>query len=367
MDPDLLQEVCTVTRHFFPPVRRNRIVYLHGRSQQLWPTEGSALPWTTSVNRYEVITPSPHGPVFRINRDVTWSHPASNVWAQNIEYYDGSSDFENNSYNSARQQVKRVVKDNCTGNDVDSCVIMCYSAGCARMMLAFEDLEAEMGNSWTYGNKVAWISSVASAAGGTEVSDAASNWLPQLLAFIFGEDDEPIDRDLKVGNMRYNYAFMQNSAPAPMYHSAGAKNMCYRKWGINWVCGNNQMPGDKGDGAVPAHSACGYSQIATRTGCCQCAAGTGQCFGPTGGMRPKYTNRLFDHCPLLNKDHREMFTQGVIFGSTRIQGGIPSGGSDGTNNQSAPPPPPPPGGGGPGGGGPGGWEDCGPGTGVICP
>src|SRR5262249_17780659 len=162
-------------------------------------------------------------------------------------------------------QVKNTIANSCTTTD---CVIACYSAGCARTLLALKDLEAE-GRLPTH---ILWFEAAASAAGGSELAALTTNGAIRLPAQLFGVDLQPIDDDLPPGNMRGNFGFIQNAAMVPMYHVAGARNICVKikiggiLGGIFFapvggiiggtlfgsakikLCGNSVMPGHYGDG-----------------------------------------------------------------------------------------------------------------------
>jgi hypothetical protein len=245
-----------------PPPTYNKIVYLHGRSMNTWPSYPRVV--------------------------------ASSAWNHVSLYYNGSDRLT--SY-GPRTTVKNAIRDNCTGSN--QCVIVCYSAGCARMLLAFDDLIAE----GTPANRVAWITAAGSAAGGSEVADKATRWWVKLLAKIFG-GSAAIDDDLRVGTMRGTFGFIQNRAPVPMYHLAGSRDMC-RKVAIFFkMCGNSYLPGRLGDGAVPPHSACGY-------------ASSGY-YGNCGVAAAKFTNRQAQQAGLYYSDHVAIVGDALYAATVRL-------------------------------------------------
>jgi hypothetical protein len=246
-------------------VNYNKIVYLHGRSMGGWPSNGLV--------------------------------QASSAWDHVTLSYDGSSRLADST---ARATVKGALATNCRAPN--QCVIVCYSAGCGRMLLALDDLAA----AGTPADHVTWITATASAAGGSEVADGATKWYALIIEKIFG-GHAAIDFDLKVNAMRSTYGYIQNRAPVSMYHLAGSKDMCRKMFfGLVKLCGNKYFPNGVGDGAVPPHSSCGF---ASRGAYANCSATLGT----------KYTNRLSQQDALFaGVDHGGMIAQGVNAASTRI-------------------------------------------------
>jgi hypothetical protein len=249
-----------------PPATYNKIVYLHGRSMNGWPGQGLLQQSGSS-----------------------WNHVTLS--------YNGSARLADAT---VRNTVKNALSTNCRGSN--QCVIVCYSAGCARMLLAFDDLAA----AGTPVTNVAWITATASAAGGSEIADAATKWYAKLLSKIFG-GSAAIDDDLKVGVMRSNFGYIQNRAPVAMYHLAGAgKNLC-RKILFIKICGNSKLPGNVGDGAVPPHSSCGFANRGYYPSC-------------STAYGAKYTNRVSQQDAFYYADHTEMVGKGVAAASYRLAG-----------------------------------------------
>lgn len=240
----------------------NKIVYLHGRSMGGWPSNGLV--------------------------------PASSAWDQVTLSYNGSARL---SDSTVRATVKSALATNCRAPN--QCVVVCYSAGCARMLLAMDELVA----AGTPADHVTWITATASAAGGSEVADAATKWYALIMSKIFG-GSAAIDADLKVNSMRSSYGYIQNRAPVSMFHLAGNHNMC-RKILFVKLCGNKYFPNGVGDGAVPPHSSCGF---ASRGAYANCSATLGA----------KYTNRLAQQDALYGADHTGMIGNGVAAASTRL-------------------------------------------------
>ena len=252
---------------YIPPAATpNKIVYLHGRSMNGWPASGH-------------LAASPE-----------WNHVTLG--------YDGSARM---SDGFVRGVVRDALRNNCTSGSGNQCVIVCYSAGCARMLYAMDELAA----AGTPADRVAWITATASAAGGSEVAEAATKWYAKLYSKLFG-GSAAIDNDLTRGAMRGSYGFIQNRAPVAMYHLAGGyKNICRRIFFFAKVCGNSRFPGHLGDGAVPPHSSCGFASDGYYPDCAD-ARGA------------KYTNRLAHQDALFVADHREMVGLGVVAASGRL-------------------------------------------------
>lgn len=243
----------------------NKIVYLHGRSMGTWPA-AAKLAQSGSL----------------------WNHVVLN--------YNGSARIYDST---VRATVANALLSNCSGTN--QCVVVCYSAGCARMLYALDELAAK----GTPANRIVWITATASAAGGTEVAEAATKWYAKVLAKIFG-GGAAIDDDLKRSVLRGTYGYIQNRAPVSMYHLAGSKNMC-RKILFVKLCGNKYFPGSLGDGAVPPHSSCGFASSGYFPNC-------------SGAYGAKYTNRVSQQDALYPLDHVGMVGAAVIAASTRLAG-----------------------------------------------
>ena len=247
----------------------NYIVYLHGRSMSGWPDAA--------------LLGAPAG------------------WA-NVRFgYNGSASLGDTGIQA---QINDTVAAYCGGGN--QCVVVCYSAGCARMLLAFRQLKDQA----RYPSGILWSEAAASAAGGTEVAVAATKWWVKLLAKIFGtESAAPIDYDIQPNTMRSGaYASIQSQATAPVYHLAGSVNIC-QTISILWLikiklCGNSQFPGGYGDGAVPVHSAAGYADTGAHAN--------------TQDGSAKYVFRAYEQTPLYPVDHRGALGPLVNAGSLRL-------------------------------------------------
>jgi hypothetical protein len=244
------------------------IVYLHGRSMSGWPSNA--------------LLGAPAG----------WSHvPMS---------FNGSASLGDSAI---RSSVSDTIASYCgSGNQ---CIIVCYSAGCARMLDAFQLLK----NQGRYPGGILWSEAAASAAGGSELAAFSTKWWVKLLAAIFNlEGAAAIDNDIQPNVMRNGaYASIQNQATAPVYHLAGSQNICVTKR-ILFIkvklCGNSRLPGDLGDGVVPVHSAGGYADTAAHAS--------------TNDGGPKYVFRAYEQTPLYAADHISILSPLVSAGSLRL-------------------------------------------------
>jgi hypothetical protein len=287
-----------------PAHAANYVVYVHGRSMSTWPSAAY------------------------LGVPATWTHSPMS--------FNGSQRLLDSTI---RALVKAEISTKCRG--ANQCIIVCYSAGCARMLVAFDDLRA-LG---TPADRVLWTEAAASAAGGTELAAISTNAGLSLLRKIFltnpGPDAEAIDKDLKINNMRSTLGYIQNSAPSVIYHLAGSKNICIKTKirGLSallsnvgqWIggsvggpvgsviggvlgslfgsksvklCSNSVFPGGYGDGAVPVHSAAGYADTGSHAN------------HADGG--PKFNLRAYEQVPLFAVDHTGIFEPAVEKASLRL-------------------------------------------------
>ena len=247
----------------------NYVVYLHGRSMNGWPS-----PATLGA------TPD-------------WSHVTLT--------YNGSASLADSGI---RNTIADTLATYCGGGN--HCVVVCYSAGCARMLDSYKLLKDQ----GRYPANILWSEAAASAAGGSELAAYSTKWWVKLLAKIFNMDGAAaIDYDIQPNIMRYGaYASIQNQATAPVYHLAGNQDICITIKILFFIrvklCGNDRFPGDQGDGVVPVHSAGGY-------------ADTGAHYDTNDGSA-KYVFRAYEQTPLFAADHRGIFGPLVALGSLRL-------------------------------------------------
>lgn len=246
----------------------NYIIYLHGRSMNGWPSAA--------------LMGAPAG----------WSHVTMS--------YNGSSALGNAA---VRSSIVNTIDSYCSAGN--QCVVVCYSAGCARMLDAYRVLK-DQGKTPT----ILWSEAAGSAAGGSELAVYSTKWWVKLLAKIFNfEEAAPIDYDIQPNIMRYgSYAAVQTAASSPVYHLAGSENICQTLKILFFirvkVCGNSRFPGGYGDGVVPVHSAGGYADTGAHSN--------------TNDGGAKYVFRAYEQTPLYPVDHRGIFGPLVVAGSLRM-------------------------------------------------
>jgi hypothetical protein len=286
-----------------PPPTGNYILYFHGRLMSGWPPEAllAAVPG--------------------------WDHIVFN--------YNGNQRLE---HWETRVAIRDAINAYCRGGS--QCVAVCYSAGCNRLLMGINDVQ----NTYGYVDRLLWTHAAGSAAGGTELVNEKLRNKASIFAAIFnfifsfgvlspvflayslwtvnwgavfysiatmGTDRvdvpaaEAIDKDLLPSTMRYNFGYIQNVMPAPMYHAAGHRNIC-ESIRVLWVfkfklCTNKYFPGGHGDGAVPMHSSCGYADTGAYGNCCW------------GG--PKYTNRTVENACSYDHNHSSILKPAVERGS----------------------------------------------------
>jgi hypothetical protein len=236
------------------------VLYLHGRDMSTWPSYGL------------VLVPE------------SWVHIALT--------YNGSARIADPT---ARSQVSSAMKSYCSGGN--NCIIVCYSAGCYRELFGLYDLK----QAGTPPKGILWVEAAGSASGGTEAVRYLHNWFKDLMARIFGLT-APIDQDLDPNQALGTYSYIQNLLPAPQYDSQGSKNICMDILFFK-ICANQYIE-STADGAVPAHSGCGYTNAGAHSSCCDGSA--------------KFTNHNADACALYQEDHYGMFAVAVIEASNRF-------------------------------------------------
>ncbi|MEZ4362811.1 MAG: hypothetical protein R3B48_21650 [Kofleriaceae bacterium] len=228
----------------------------------------------------------------RLGAPTGWSHVTLS--------YNGSASLGNTS---VRNTIVNTIDSYCgVGNQ---CVVICYSAGCARMLDAYRILK-DQGKS----PAILWSEAAASAAGGSELAVLSTKWWVKLLAKIFNlEEAAPIDYDIQPNTMRYGaYASVQTAASSPVYHLAGSQNICQTLKILFFIriklCGNSRFPGGHGDGVVPVHSAGGYADTGAHAN--------------TNDGSSKYVFRAYEQTPLYPADHRGILGPLVSTASLRL-------------------------------------------------
>jgi hypothetical protein len=170
-------------------------------------------------------------------------------WTTRTFNFSGSSRLDSPETNVT---VRGAIATYCSG--ANSCIIVCYSAGCNRVLKAIDDLRAS-GNTLP---GLFWIQSAGSAAGGTKLAEVATSGFTGFIAKLFGQQ-EPIDYDLGPAVARGTYGYTQDAVPpSRMYQVAGNQDICKGFW-IFKICGNTYIDAGIADGLVGIDSASGAS------------------------------------------------------------------------------------------------------------
>src|SRR5438552_3025465 len=109
------------------------------------------------------------------------------TWTTRTFNFNGSARLDSPETNVV---VRGAIATYCSGAG-NNCVIMCYSAGCSRVLKAVDDLRAS-------GNPLPglfWIEAAGSTGGGTKLAEIATSGFTSFIAKLFGQQ-EPIDFDI---------------------------------------------------------------------------------------------------------------------------------------------------------------------------
>ena len=158
--------------------------------------------------------------------------------------YDGTSDPR--TYGTARAQTNltTVLTQRCKG--VDTCKIVCHSAGCYATEYFLSNLG---GTASSKGFKISGVTALAAASGGSELANS-------LNAITFGYSGNAMDKALIVTTARSSFNH-NNTAGVTVAHVPGYKGMA----GASAI-----LPGED-DYAVAYHSSCGYSTVGGLSKC----------------------------------------------------------------------------------------------------
>ena len=158
--------------------------------------------------------------------------------------YDGTSDPR--TYGTARAQTNltTVLTQRCKG--LDTCKIVCHSAGCYATEYWLSNLG---GTASSKGFKISGVTALAAASGGSELANS-------LNAITFGYSGNAMDKALIVTTARSSFNH-NNTAGVTVAHVPGYKGMA----GASAI-----LPGED-DYAVAYHSACGYSTVGGLSKC----------------------------------------------------------------------------------------------------
>jgi len=179
---------------------------------------------------------------------------SANAWTNMFFQYDGNASLTDSTTTS---EINNALINYCNTTS-NSCVILCYSAGCLRMQKAVSDLHAA-----GYPlSSILWAEAAGSAAGGTGLAELATQGGTKILAKLLGQQ-EKIDFSLTPSAAR---AQPQSNFGKTIYHVAGKNDIC-KGFLFFKVCGNSYVGYGKGDGVVPFHSAFGCSSAGAVSDC----------------------------------------------------------------------------------------------------
>lgn len=206
-------------------------------------------------------------------------------WTNMYFNYDGNSALTNTT---TVNEINNALINYCN-TSANACVMLCYSAGCLRLVKAVQDLRA-VGYSLP---GLIWSEATGSAAGGTGLAELATQGGTKILAKLLGQQ-EKIDFSLTPAAAR---AQPRSNFGVMLYHVAGKVDLCKGFW-IFKLCGNSYVGWGKGDGVVPFHSAFGCASAGAVSDC-NCAKYTYHSF-ETRINGAYCTGQNFDHLGMAN-------------------------------------------------------------------
>ncbi len=195
----------------------------------------------------------------------------SAAWTSRTYNFSGNSRLDSADTNVV---VRGAIASNCSG--ANNCIIVCYSAGCSRVLKAIDDLRAS-GNTLP---GLFWIEAAGSVAGGTKLAEVATSGFTGFLAKLFGQQ-EAIDFDITPGAARGTWGYTQDAVPPDaMYHVAGNQDIC-KGFLFFKICGNQFIDAGIGDGLVGIDSASGAAAAGRYYDGCAVAKYPGRIWEPS--------------------------------------------------------------------------------------
>jgi hypothetical protein len=174
-------------------------------------------------------------------------------WTPVYIAYDGGASINGPATTTLRTQLEQ----KCAASTGNTCIVVCYSAGCLRFLKAMHDSSVTSFN-------IVRVSAIASAAGGTKIAQAVTSGSLKTVAKLLGQQ-EAVDWDLTPAAARGTFGSIQNDMNktiGTMYHYAGYKDLC-KSFLFVKMCGNKYvnagLTGSKGDGLVAFDSSGGAS------------------------------------------------------------------------------------------------------------
>lgn len=228
---------------------------------------------------------------------------AASSWTNVTVAYDGGASING----PATTTLRLALEQRCATSTGNTCVVVCYSAGCLRFLKAIHDSSVTSFN-------IVRVSAIASAAGGTKGAEALTTGSLKTVAKLFGQQ-EAVDWDLTPAAARGTFGNVQNDmnkTTGTMYHYAGYKDTCKTFLFVK-MCGNKYvsagLTGAKSDGLVSFDSAGGASAQGAFNNLCS-TGGTG-----TQRITSRYAKRApgvsGSECDGENRDHAGMVGFGV--------------------------------------------------------
>jgi Somatomedin B domain len=170
-------------------------------------------------------------------------------WTSRTFNFSGNSRLDSYDTNVT---VRNAIASYCSG--ANNCIVVCFSAGCSRVLKAIDDLRAA-GNTLP---GLFWVQAAGSAAGGTKLAEIATSGFTGFLAKLFGQQ-EAIDFDLTPAVARGTFGYTQDAIPPDaMYQVAGNQDICKGFWFFK-ICGNHFIDAGIADGLIGIDSASGAS------------------------------------------------------------------------------------------------------------
>jgi hypothetical protein len=233
-------------------------------------------------------------------------------WTTVTVAYDGGASISGPATSTLRTQLEQ----KCASGTGNTCIVVCYSAGCLRFLKAIHDSSTSTFN-------IVRVSAIASAAGGTKGAESITTGSLKTLAKLFGQQ-EAVDWDLTPAAARGTYGNVQNDmnkTTGTMYHYAGYKDTC-KSFLFVKMCGNKYvnsgLSGAKGDGLVSYDSAGGASaQGAFNNICSSGGSGTKRITSRFAKRAPGVSGAA---CDGENRDHAGM----VGFGIKKTEEALPT-------------------------------------------
>jgi hypothetical protein len=233
-------------------------------------------------------------------------------WQTVTVAYDGGSSIRG----PATTTLRTTLEQKCAAGTGNTCVVVCYSAGCLRFLKAIHD-------SLTTSFNIVRVSAIASAAGGTKGADALTTGSLKTVAKLFGQQ-EAVDWDLTPGAARGTFGNVQNDmnkTTGTMFHYAGYKDTC-KSFLFVKMCGNKYvnsgLTGARGDGMVSYDSAGGASAQGAFNNLCDTGGSGSQRITSRFARRASGVSGAA--CDGENRDHAGM----VGFGVKKTEEALPS-------------------------------------------